>query len=93
MEMTIADLLKYIEFLGKKEELLAKKVAQVECVKITQRILSTQDTTKVVEQTEFNISPKELTSEYDSVAKELRLARQTLERINHTTPCGFKASF
>ena len=29
--------------------------------------------------------PKELTSEYDKVSKELRLARQCLEKLNHTT--------
>lgn len=91
--MTIADLLKYIEFLNKKEQLLAKKVNQVEMVRINQRIVSATTTQQVVEQTEFVTSPKELTAEYDAVAKELRLARQHLEKVNHTTEINFEAKF
>ena len=91
--MTIADLLKYIEFLNKKEQLLAKKVNQVEMVRISSRVVATSDTWNVVEQTEFIVSPKELTAEYDALAKELRLARQHLEKVNHTTEISFEAKF
>lgn len=91
--MTIADLLKYIEFLVKKEGLMATKVRQLEWMRVSQRIVSANAETNVVEQTEFTVSPKELTAEYDAVAKELRLARQALEKLNHTTETGFEAKY
>jgi len=91
--MTIADLIKYIDFLKDRSNTLKAKINQYETVKRDQRIVNVSETTKMVEQVDFTISVAELTSEYDKNAKELRLAQQTLERFNHTTDTGFKAKY
>ena len=92
-KMTIADLLKYVEFLVKKESLLNVKVQQYANTHTTQRVISNSETWKVVEDVTYIMNPKELTAEYDAVAKELRLARQALERANHTIEVDFEAKF
>ena len=91
--MTIADLIKYIDFLKERSIMLKTKVTQFEWLKREQIIIGTTETTKIVEQVDFTMDPVILTSEYDKNAKELRLAQQTLERFNHTTDTGFKAKF
>jgi hypothetical protein len=39
--MSIADMLKYAEFLGKRQEDISKKVKQIEVVKTTTRLVAT----------------------------------------------------
>lgn len=91
--MTIADLIKYIDFLKERAWTLKAKVNQYENLKRDQRIVNVSETTKMVEQTDFTMNPVELMGEYDKNAKELRLAQQTLERFNHTTDTKFEAKF
>jgi vacuolar-type H+-ATPase subunit I/STV1 len=91
--MTIADLIKYIDFLKERVQLLKTKVSQVESVRVQQKVIATNDVSKVVEEYTPSLSVSELTSEYDKCAKELRLAQQTLERVNHTTDTNFKAQY
>ena len=91
--MTIADLIKYVDFMKERVSLLERKVREIDNVKLTQRVIANNGVSQVVEQAEYTISPKELTAEYDKSAKELRLARQTLEKINHTTEVDFKVKY
>lgn len=91
--MTIADLIKYIDFLKERTQMLKQKLHQVESVKVTQKVIATTEATKVVEDTVPSISVSELTSEYDKTAKELRLAQQLLEKANHTTNVDFNAQY
>jgi len=91
--MTIADLIKYIDFLKERATTLKNKVNQYDTLKREQRIIGTNETTKIVEQIDFTIDPVGLMAEYDKNAKELRLAQQTLERFNHTTDTWFKAKY
>lgn len=91
--MTIADLIKYIDFLKDRSNTLKQKVAQYETLRREQKILGTTEISKIVEQIDFTMNPVELMAEYDKNAKELRLAQQTLERFNHTTDTGFKAKY
>lgn len=91
--MTIADLIKYVDFMKERVNLLEKKVREIDNVKLTQRVIANNTTSQVVEQAEYTISPKELMAEYDKAAKELRLARQALEKINHTTEVDFEAKY
>ncbi len=73
--------------------MLKQKVSQVEAVKVIQRVVAQSETSKVVEEQSPSLSVKELTSEYDKTAKELRLAQQALEKANHTTEVVFSAQF
>ena len=91
--MTIADLIKYIDFLKDRTSMLKNKVWQIESVRATQRVIAQNEATKVVEETHATISVNELTSEYDKTAKELRLAQQALEKANHTTTVEFQAQY
>lgn len=91
--MTIAQALKYIQYLTEKLAVVSAKIKQVEVVKIQQRIVSSQATTNIVEQTEYTINPKELMWEYDSIAKELRLVKDEVERLNHTTTLNFTPKY
>jgi vacuolar-type H+-ATPase subunit I/STV1 len=93
--MTIADLIKYIDFLKERTQMLRQKVSQAESVKSTQKVVAINEAsgTKVVEDTAPTYSVADLTSEYDKTAKELRLAQQTLERVNHTTDVSFTAQY
>lgn len=81
---TIADGLKYVEYLKERGNALKEKIRQVESVRITQKVVSATAASNVVEQTEFTINPKELLSEFDANNKELRLVQQAIERANHT---------
>lgn len=81
---TIADALKYVEYLKERGNTLKDKIRQFNNLNVSQRVVGTGTTTQVVEQTEFTISPKELMSEFDANAKELRLVQQAIERVNHT---------
>lgn len=81
---TIADALKYVEYLKERGNTLKDKIRQFNNINVTQKIVGTATTTQIVEQTEFTISPKELMSEFDANAKELRLVQQAIERANHT---------
>jgi len=91
--MMIAEALRYADSLEAKLKVLERKVKEVETQKISQRVISQQETGVIVEQTEFTISPKELTAEYDSVAKELRLLRAWVDLANHTTDIDFTAKY
>jgi hypothetical protein len=91
--MSIADLIKYIDFLKERAKMLYKKVEQAEAVKIQQRVIANNEVTKVVEETVLTYKVSELTAEYDSTAKELRLAQQALERANHTTIVDFVSKY
>lgn len=91
--MTIADLIKYIDYLKERSWTLKRKVEHFEGLRTSQKIVGVTEETKVIEQTEFTMDIKKLMSEYDANAKELRLAQQTLERYNHTTDTGFKAKY
>jgi hypothetical protein len=81
---TIADALKYVEYLKERGNTLKDKIRQFNNVNVTQKVVGTGTTTQIVEQTEFTVSPKELMSEFDANAKELRLVQQAIERANHT---------
>ena len=81
---TIADALKYVEYLKERGNTLKDKIRQFNNVNVTQKVVGTGTTTQIVEQTEFTINPKELMSEFDANAKELRLVQQAIERANHT---------
>lgn len=81
---TIADALKYVEYLKERGNTLKEKIRQFNNINVTQKLVATWATTQVVEQTEFTINPKELMSEFDANAKELRLVQQAIERANHT---------
>ena len=91
--MNIADLIKYITFLKERWDTLKRKVNETASTKVVQKIISSSATTQIAEQTEFVLSPKELMAEFDKNSKELRLAQQTLERINHTTDTWFKSKY
>ena len=91
--MNIADLIKYITFLKERWETIRRKVNEVSTTKQVQKVISSAVATQIVEQTEFVLSPKELMAEFDKNSKELRLAQQTLERINHTTDTWFKSKY
>ncbi len=91
--MTIADLIKYIDFLKERVQILKNKMTDSERVKVTQTVVSITTDTKVVESTAPSYSVAELTAEYDKTAKELRLAQQCLEKANHTTEVEFKAQY
>jgi len=91
--MTIADLIKYVDSLKQRSKLLEKKLLDVSSVKTTQRVIAQSQASNVVEEVIPTISVKELTSEYDANAKELRLAQQALEKANHTTEVKFDAKF
>lgn len=85
MTHSIAQLLKYVPFLEEKKDLLARKINQLETLKTTTKVLSSNADTKVVEQTEFTLNIKEVTGEYDKVCKELRIVKDEIERLNHWT--------
>ncbi len=87
--MSIADLLKYAEFLEKRGEEIARKMRQLEVVKSTTRLVATG----VEEVTSPTMSVDEFTSGFDANSKELRLVRQAIERLNHSTTIEFNPSF
>lgn len=91
--MTIADLIKYVDFLKERVKVIWNKVAQVENLKTTQRIVWQVASWNIEEVQVPLIDAKSLMSEYDEVAKELRLAQQALERANHTTEIKFDAKY
>lgn len=91
--MTIADLIKYIDFLKERSKSLADKVRQTETVKTTSRIVGQVASGNVEEVTVPLISAESLMSEFDKNAKELRLAQQALEKANHTTEVIFTAQY
>ena len=91
--MSIASALKYAVFLEERSKSLREKISQVECTRVTQKVISSSEATSVVEQVEFTLSPKELMSEYDKNAKELRLVREAIETANHTTQLEIDAKF
>ena len=92
-KLTIADWLKYAEYLDDRLKSIKTKINQTEIVKTKQVVVAHWDTTNVVEQTEFILNPKALMSEYDETAKELRLVRQAIEKANHTIELEFVAKF
>ena len=73
--------------------MLRQKVAQTESVRTVQRVIAQSETTKVVEENLTTYSVAELTAGYDKTAKELRLAQQALERVNHTTVVDFNPQY
>ena len=85
MAHSIAQLLKYVPFLEEKRDVLASKIKQLENVKVSTKVLSTNAEVKVVEQTEFTLNIKEVTWEYDKICKELRIVKDEIERLNHWT--------
>ena len=85
MTHSIAQLLKYVPFLEEKRDVLASKIKQLENVKVSTKVLSTNAEVKVVEQTEFTLNIKEVTWEYDKICKELRIVKDEIERLNHWT--------
>lgn len=91
--MNIADLIKYVDFLKERSNVIKNKLQQLESVRVSQRIVASSETTQVIEDQTPSMSVKDFTSEFDANAKELRLAKQTLERLNHTTDSGFEAKY
>ncbi len=92
-KMSIADLLKYAEFLTKRLEEVQKKIRQVEVVKIGSKVVWATASWNVVETTDYAICPGQLMSEFDKTGKELRLVKQTIERLNHSTVVEFVQAF
>lgn len=91
--ITIADIIKYIDFLKKRENMLAQKVREVEKVKKVTRIIGKNGDDTFEEVETPTIDAKSLTEEYDKNAKELRLAQQALEKANHTTYIDFNTQY
>ena len=91
--MTIADLLKYAEFLEKRLEEVSRKMRQLEVVKTTTRIVSSTTTGNIEEVTTPIMSVDQFTSDFDKTSKELRLVRQSIERLNHSTSIEFATQF
>lgn len=92
-KMTIADGLKYAEFLEDRAKTIKNKINQMDNTRTTTRIVSQTTTQAVEEQTEFVLNPKALMAEYDENAKELRLVRQAIEKANHTVEIDIEAKF
>lgn len=91
--MTIADGLKYAQFLKERLSIIQTKIKQTEWVKLTQRVVSAGTTSNIVEQTEFTLNPKALMAEYDETSKELRLLNQSIEKANHTVELDLVAKY
>lgn len=93
MKLTIADGLKYVEWLKERLAILKRKIEQTDVVKITQKVISNWTDTSIVEAANYAISPAELTGEYDKTAKEIRLVQQAIERANHTVYLDIKTKY
>lgn len=91
--MTIADLIKYIDFLKKRVQTLQQVISRVEAVKTSTRVVAVNTDTKVEEVSAPTLNIKEVVSEFDATAKELRLAQTELEKLNHTTLVTFNALY
>jgi len=91
--MTIADLIKYVDFLKDRANTLKQSINRFENTKTITRVVATNDTQKVEEVTFPTVSVKELIAEYDANAKELRLAQTELEKLNHTTVVSFTPKY
>lgn len=92
--MTIADLIKYIDALKKRGDVLSTKVRQIENVKTSTRIVAQTGNGAAIEEVSTPLIDAEtLMAEYDANSKELRLAQQALEKANHTTEIVFSAKY
>jgi hypothetical protein len=87
--MTIATLIKYVDSLKARQQLYAQKMSQLSNTKTQTRVISTGTDTTVLEDSFPTISVKDFTDEYNTLAKELRLAQAALENANHTTEVNF----
>jgi len=92
-KMTIADGLKYAEFLEDRIKTLRNKISQMDNTRTITRIVSQTATQAVEEKTEFVLSPKAIMSEFDDTSKELRLVRQSIEKANHTVELDLVAKY
>lgn len=92
--MTIADLIKYIDSLKKRSDVLADKIRKLENVKTSTRIVAQTGNGAAIEEVSTPlIDAESLMAEYDTNSKELRLAQQALEKANHTTEVVFSAKY
>ena len=91
--MTIADLIKYVDSLKNWLSMIQQQINKFESVRTTTRVVSNNESTRVEEVTYPTVLVSDLTSEYDSRSKELRLAQQALERANHTTEVSFTPKY
>ena len=91
--MSIADLLKYAEFLEKRGEEISRKMRQLEVVKTTTRVINVGTAQNIEETTAPTMSVDDFASWYDANSKELRLVRQAIERLNHSTVIEFTPAF
>ena len=91
--MTIADLIKYVDSLKNWLSMMQQQINKFESVRTTTRVVSNNESTRVEEVTYPTVLVSDLTSEYDSRSKELRLAQQALERANHTTEVSFTPKY
>ena len=93
MEMSIADLLKYAEALKARLATATATINRLNLTRTSTKVLSSNDTSRVEEVTEYVLNPKALMAEFDETAKELRLVQQHIERLNHTTYVTFEPRF
>lgn len=91
--MTIADLIKYIDFLKQRSSTLQNTIHRFETLKTTSRVVAVNADQKVEEISTPTVAVSELLSEFDVNAKELRLAQTELEKLNHTTHTDFTAKY
>jgi methyl-accepting chemotaxis protein len=91
--MTIADLIKYVDSLKQWLNVIQSSINRFESVKTVTRVVSNNESARVEEVSYPTVSVPELMSEYDTRAKELRLAQQALERANHTTEVSFTPKY
>lgn len=87
--MTIADLIKYVDFLKKRVQTLQQVISRIEAVQKSTRVVAVNADTKVEEVSAPTLAIKDVVSEFDATAKELRLAQTELEKMNHTTVVTF----
>jgi len=73
--------------------MIQQQINKFESIRTTTRVVSNNESTRVEEVTYPTVLVSDLTSEYDSRSKELRLAQQALERANHTTEVSFTPKY
>lgn len=90
---SIAQMLKYVPYLEQRKDLLARKISQLEVVKITSKLIPVNSEYNNAEIIAPALNIKEVVWEYDSVCKEIRLVKDEIERLNHSTMSTLELNF